>query len=786
MNWKQLAHALKLPLSASASDADARLAVMQRLGLDAGASLADITSAARAGGVRQPLALNDGGGARRMPVAHGDWWQAYALAPRGDLDEGARAEVLIYGDIGDSIFGDTVAARDLVATLSELDADELDVRINSFGGSVADGLAIFSALRRYEGTVTTHIDGVAYSIASLIAMGGQQVRMSASGRFMVHAPWVIALGNSRELRMTADVLDGYAESMTEAYIKHTGADSRDTVMGLLTDGEDHYYSAEEARAAGFVDEIDDELDIAAHATSRPFRAVRGVPEGALKPAAAARQRPTPEPTNEDTIMWKSLARAHGIKLSADADEAAARAQLVTHFNLSADAEDDDIVAAATKPAQPAPASGGGDDPHAAFRAAESTRRNNIRAVFRPFREHDGVAEVEEACLDNLECTAEQARAKLLDKLGDGQEPIAGGGGRMEITRDQRDTMRTGMAAAMLHRAQPSAHQLDDAARNYRGMRALDIARECLAAAGVNTRGRTPGEIAVMALHSTDDFPFILENIANKTLRGAYEGTPRSFVPYSRQVTLPDFKEVSRVQLGGAPNLKLVLEGAEYEVGTIGEGREKYRAQKYGRLVPFTWEMVINDDLDAFMRLLQMFGRSAGDLESDLVYGIFTGNPNMADGTPLFHADHGNLGTGGVISDTTLSEIEELMMLQKGIEGRYITVRPEYLIVPPRLKTTAEKQLAIVEPNKAADVSPFSNSLQLIVEPRLQDDSAAAWYMAASPNAVDTIEYGYLEGNEGVFTESWQGRERDGFVVKCRHVFATKAIDHKGLAKNAGE
>ena len=470
-----------------------------------------------------------------------------------------------------------------------------------------------------------------------------------------------------------------------------------------------------------------------------------------------------------------------------------RAALVQHLNIAADANDDAVIAAATvgrsaaQPAPAAPAAGAPNDPHAEFRAAENQRKAGIRAAFKPWRDHDGIADVENACIDDSECTVEKARAKLLDAMAAGAEPMGGASGMVLPGVDQRDHMREGAAAALMHRVNPSAAKLDDNARNYRGMRALDIGRECCEAAGIRTRGLAPSEIAVKALHGTDDFPFILENIATKTLRNGYEGTRRTFTAFCAQAVLPDFKEISRVQLGGAPDLKKVVPGAEYTVGEIGEGAEKYRVQKYGRLVPFTWEMMVNDDLGAFMRLLTMFGRSAGDLESDLVYGIFTSNPNMADGNALFDADFNNLitGPGTAISDDSLGVMRKNMLLQKGLEGRYINVRPEFLIVPPSLQVKGEKQLAIVQPNKADDVSPFSQALQLIVEPRLEDASSTAWFMAASANQIDTIEYAYLEGNEGVFTESKASFEHDGFIVKARHVFGTKAIDRRGLSKNVG-
>src|SRR5690606_11229474 len=124
------------------------------------------------------------------------------------------------------------------------------------------------------------------------------------------------------------------------------------------------------------------------------------------------------------------------------------------------------------------------------------------------------------------------------------------------------TRRRLMANAILHRYQPSGHQLEDGARQYRGMSLLDMARDCLEVAGVRPRGLSRMELATAALnmqraggmHSTSDFPLILANVANQTLRQAYEAAPRTFTPFTRQTTAADFKPVSRVQLGEAPKL----------------------------------------------------------------------------------------------------------------------------------------------------------------------------------------------------------------------------------------
>nr|WP_244901160.1 type IIL restriction-modification enzyme MmeI [Haematobacter missouriensis] len=141
-----------------------------------------------------------------------------------------------------------------------------------------------------------------------------------------------------------------------------------------------------------------------------------------------------------------------------------------------------------------------------------------------------------------------------------------------------------MANALLHRYSPTLFQLDDAARQYRGMTLLELARESLGNSGVNTRGLSRDEVATRALHSTSDFPEILSAVTNKTLRQAYEAYPRTFMLFCRQVLATDFKAMHRVQLGDAPQLLEVGESGEFKRGTLGESKESYKVKTYGRVM----------------------------------------------------------------------------------------------------------------------------------------------------------------------------------------------------------
>lgn len=698
-------------------------------------------------------------------------------------------ELLIYGDIGESWWSDSVTAQSVAKQLNELDdtVATINVRINSYGGSVADGLAIYNALKRHKATKAVTVDGVAMSSASLIAMAGDTVSMPATSILMIHAPWGGCYGNAKEMRQYADVLDTFSDAMADAYVGKSGQ-SRDDILNLLKDGEDHYYTGEEAVAAGFADAVQDDDAADADEPDENARAfansllerisARGAPARYAGMAVAAALRgshssPPPKPA-------PAAERRGGAPAAPAADP------------------DPPATAAQTPPADAGNTSGEPTMLTPEQKKALAARRDAIRAQFAPFAARADLDQValgalQRECEDNIDLTPEAAGQKLLAFLGTDTTPS--GSHRIEAgSQDETENYRAGAIQSVLHRVAPSAYKMDERSQQFRGFDLVDLARDTLARSGRNTRGMSRAEIAVQALQTTSDFPNILENVITKTLRAGYENAARTFVPFSRRATLPDFKQISRAQLGGAPNLKRVLEGAEYEHGTIGDGAEKYAVQKYGRIVAISWETIINDDLDALTRIPQAFGASAAELESDIVYAILTGNPAMADTKALFHADHANLGTAAALADALdptkanpIGAMRKAMTLQKGLNGQYITVRPRYLIVPPSLEEVALKiTSANFVASKGVDQNVFGPSLVPISEPRLEDASSTAWFGAAEPNNIDTIEYAYLEGHEGVFTETKHGFEVDGVQVKCRHVFGAKAIDYRGLFKNAGQ
>lgn len=427
-------------------------------------------------------------------------------------------------------------------------------------------------------------------------------------------------------------------------------------------------------------------------------------------------------------------------------------------------------------------------------AAERTRATTIRQMAAKVGLEDAAADMIERGL-----TPAQASAELLDKLAE-----ANGKSRSaQSTKVDSDVdmavveaKRGAMLNALQNRCNPAV-KLEENAREFRGMRLIDMARESVEIVGGSVRGMTPQEIARAALgcdrsavraagmHTTSDFPLLLGSTVNRTLRSAYELAPQTWRPLGRQTSVPDFRAVTRAALGDISALEKVNEHGEYKYGTLGEEGVPLKVAKFGKIIAITWEAVVNDDLGALTRIPQALGAAAAQTESDLIWALLLNNPNFVDGTPVFDAAHGNLAAGGgAINTTTLAAARAAMRKQKSKAGHFLNIGPEYLVVGPDKELEAfQFTSSQYVPAKNADINDSRNtSLTVIVDARITGNQ---WYLYASPGVVDTFEYAYLEGEQGVFTETREGFEVDGMEIKARLVFGAAWIDYRGAYKNAG-
>jgi ATP-dependent protease ClpP protease subunit len=161
------------------------------------------------------------------------------------------AEIFIYGDIG-GWDASSLSADVFAKEVAELDVETIDVRLNSGGGSVFEGQAIYNALSRHPAKVIMNIDGIAASIASVIAMAGDEIKITEGSHIMIHKPWSIAIGDAITMRKEAEVLDSLESGIVDIYAARTDK-PRDKLEKWVE--EETWFKGQAAVDAGFADEV---------------------------------------------------------------------------------------------------------------------------------------------------------------------------------------------------------------------------------------------------------------------------------------------------------------------------------------------------------------------------------------------------------------------------------------------------------------------------------------------------------------------------------------------------
>lgn len=173
---------------------------------------------------------------------------AYKIGNKAAENE---ATVYVYDEI--SWFG--ISAEQFIKDINGIDAKTIHIRFNSPGGNVFDGISIANAIRAHKSKTVSHIDGLAASIASVIALASDEVRMADNSFLMIHDPWSMVIGTAQTMREEADLLDKVGGSISKTYVAKTGK-SEQEIADLMR--KETWMTADEAKELGFVDAIDDE------------------------------------------------------------------------------------------------------------------------------------------------------------------------------------------------------------------------------------------------------------------------------------------------------------------------------------------------------------------------------------------------------------------------------------------------------------------------------------------------------------------------------------------------
>lgn len=385
-------------------------------------------------------------------------------------------------------------------------------------------------------------------------------------------------------------------------------------------------------------------------------------------------------------------------------------------------------------------------------------------------------------LIDRDATVEEARSAVFAEMQRRSVPVSTI--RVGPSGDDPAVVQDRMAEALACRAMGT--QPSDGARAYMTFGMSDMARQSLqrsGASGIASLSRE--EVLTRAMHTTSDFPNLLNATGNRILMPAYQAAESQLKRLARQRTADDFRPMSLLKLGEFGKLQKVTEAGEIKALTTGEAKEGYSLETFGGMFNLSRKAIINDDLGAFARWAEMMGRAAAETEADQLVDLLTGNPVMEDGTALFHADHGNLSAAGAAPDVdTLSAARLALRRQTGLDGASpISATPKFILAAPELETTFEKLLAELAAAKVDDQNPFSGKMTLLIEPRLSGDD---WYVFADPAMLPVLEYAYLSSAQGPQIASRDGWEVLGREFRVVLDFGCGAVDWRGAYHNLGE
>ena len=638
------------------------------------------------------------------------------------------AEISIYDEIG--FWGVSAAsfAQDLKDCGNNL--KQINLHIHSPGGDVFDGIAIYNLLKNHPANVIVYIDCLAASMASVIAMAGNEVIMPENAMMMIHKPWGIQGGDAEDMRKYADLLDKVENTLIPAYANKTGKTPEELAEMLSAET---WLNGKECVEQGFADKLAEPLVAMASIKSRKLEDFENMPKAMkdmlFKPQGNAGSNPAPQATPTEQ--------------SAPVNQT----QTVTVDNT------------------------------AQVQADLNKRNADIKAVFAPFGSAHRDLLVE--CLGDLSITAEQAKDKLLAKLGANTTPSAAPtayAGNGNIVGDS-------VKQSLLARAGIDKDKADAKDNAYNAMTLRELARASLVDRGISVSGHNAMSMVGLAFtHSSSDFGQILIDVAHKSLLKGWETAAENFDQFTSRGTLTDFRAAKRVGLGDFGHLPQVGEGEEYTYGTIGDEGASVALATYGQLFTITRQAILNDDMHLLTKIPEKMGQAARATIAKLVFALLTGNAKAQDGKALFDASHKNTITNAVLD---LANIDKGIQLMNGFvnaRGEPLAIEPEFMLLPTSMYTRGLQLIKSASVEGADANSGIINPLRDIVTPvksaRLQAADEKSWYLINK----EAIEVSYLDGIDTPYMEQQNGFTVDGVSTKVRIDAGVNVIDYRGIVK----
>jgi phage head maturation protease len=427
------------------------------------------------------------------------------------------------------------------------------------------------------------------------------------------------------------------------------------------------------------------------------------------------------------------------------------------------------------------------------RAAERARVGELRAFVQTAQRaqllpDERLTAIEEAAITEG-LTVDGIRSRVMDEVlaspvrAPAPRPI-----QMGASGDDPLAVRSAMADALAVAAFPGVAPKNERFREFVGMRPSDMLVELAGIRGERVNSRDRRAFLERSMHTSSDFPLLLQDAGNKMLEAGYAILQPTYRQIMAQKNFNDFKPHKFLRLGDFPSLAPLGEGGEITAGTISEKREQVTAGTLARSITVTRQMLVNDDLGAFTDFSGMIGQRIAAQENALAYAVINtasgAGPDLAEGAAaVFTTGRGNrAATGTTIDVANLALARAAIMKQTSLDGLPIAIGSRMLLlVGPDRELLARQLTATFVANTTASTNPYAGAIETVVDPQIPGNR---WYMFAE--ATRPFVYGFVAGQTAPQVRVWNPIPgRDGMTVEVVHDFGVGAVDFRGAYFNPG-
>lgn len=389
-------------------------------------------------------------------------------------------------------------------------------------------------------------------------------------------------------------------------------------------------------------------------------------------------------------------------------------------------------------------------------------------------------------------TVEQFRAHAFDALA-AQQPFAS---HIRVERDETETRRAAMEESLALRLGASG-QPSEAARGYMDMSFVELAAERLGLRRFGSSYAAREEVLRSAMHTTSDFPILLENAVNRSLGSSYQLALPTYREIAVREDFNDFRPHTTVSVGDFPLLQTISEAGDIRFGTVGEKKESVAVIPYAVGLSFTRQMMLNDSLSGLAAVIARYGQSVALFEEKTAYAVKSLNsgdgPTLLEGAaPMFTTGRTNkAGTATAITIAAVGLGRQAMRGYKSIPSgapgdtgnELLFNAPAIILVGPAKETEAEQFVSTqIVPSARAEVNVFQGRLRPVVTPLISGNS---WELYTDKSVRANFRWGLLNGYNVPRVRIDNPFGVQGTQMSVEHDFGFGAIDWRAGYRNAG-